>query len=128
IVDGSISATSKSWLNVANAYFDLGAVVGTNEGGVIRTVSVSADIKGGVKGVNVFGVQILGRKSYINAGAVVGYATAGDNNNGKLANISVVASMEVSADNNNINNNGWYGFTDIEFQPNEIKRVQISIN
>ena len=128
IVDGSISATSKSWLNLANAYFDLGALVGTNEGGVIRTVNVTADIKGPVKGVNIFGVQIFGRKSYINAGAVVGYATAGDNNNGKLVNISVVASMEVSADNNSINNNGWYGFTDIEFNANDIKRVHVSIN
>lgn len=128
IVDGSIKAVSKSWLDIKSAYFDLGAVAGTNEGGIIRNVSVSADIQGSIKGIKLLGIQITGRKSLINAGAVVGYATKGADGNGKLVGINVTASLEVNADNNNVNTNGWYGYTDIEGVESQAKRVYVSIN
>lgn len=128
IVNGVLSATSKSWLNIKNAYFDLGAVAGTNEGGVIDTVNVSVEIKGEIKGISLFGLQITGRKSLINVGAVVGYATAGESKNGKLKNVNVSATIDVKADNNNINNNGWYGYTDITFSKSDLKRVRVTID
>ena len=113
IADGSISAESKSWLDIKNAYFDLGAVVGYNNGGYIRNVNVEANIKGKVKGLNVLGIQIGGRKSLINAGAVVGYFTTTEENKKSVRNIQVTASIACDADNNTINNNGWYGFSDL---------------
>ena len=127
----SISAESKSWLNIKNAYFDLGAVVGYNNGGVISSVDVTADINGKVKGLNVAGIQIFGRKSLINVGAVVGYFTTADKESSKLVTgIKVTANISTSADNKNpINQNGWYGYTDLseEAIANCVKRCKVSI-
>ena len=127
IADGSISAESKSWLDIKDAYFDLGAVVGYNNGGVIRNVNVEANIQGKVKGLNVLGIQIGGRKSLINAGAVVGYFTTTDANKKLVKNIQVTASISCDADNNSVNNNGWYGFSDLTAEEiaGMVKRVAL---
>ena len=127
IADGSISAESKSWLDIKNAYFDLGAVVGFNNGGYIRNVNVEANIQGKVKGLNVLGIQIGGRKSLINAGAVVGYFTTTEENKANVRNIQVTASIACDADNNSVNNNGWYGYTDMSAEDIAkcIKRVSL---
>ena len=113
IADGSISAESKSWLDIKNAYFDLGAVVGYNNGGIIRNVNVEANIVGKVKGLNVLGIQIGGRKSLINVGAVVGYFTTSESNKRLVKNIQVTASITCEADNNSVNQNGWYGYSNL---------------
>lgn len=112
VFDGKISAESKSWMDIKNAYFDLGAVVGYHDDGIIRSVSVAATIVGKVKGLNVMGIQIGGRKSLINAGTVVGYFTA-TTNKANIRNIQVTASISCDADSNTINQNGWYGYTDL---------------
>lgn len=127
VSDGSITAESKSWLDIKNAYFDLGAVVGYNNGGVIRSVSVEANIQGKVKGLNVLGIQIGGRKSLINAGAVVGYFTTTEEGRRLVKNIQVTASISCDADNNSVNNNGWYGYTDLSEEEIAacIKRVSL---
>lgn len=131
-VNGSkIVAESKSWLNIKNAYFDLGAVVGYNNGGVIKNVDVTAEISGKVKGLNVLGIQVTGRKSLINVGAVVGYFTTENKESSKLvSNIKVTANLSCSADNKNpINQNGWYGYTDLSELAiaNCIKRCKVSV-
>lgn len=114
IVNGTLTATSKSWLDIKSAYFDVGAVVGYNDGGSIRSISVIADINATVKGLSVMGIQITGRKSLINVGAVVGYFTKGAEDGGRLVkSIDVTASVQAKADSNLINNNGWYGYTDL---------------
>ena len=116
IVTGTISAESKSWLNLKNAFFDLGAVVGYNENGTIKNVQVEASISAKVKGLNIMGIQVTGRKSYINVGAVVGYFTKTDAAlNGKklVSAVTVNATISAEADNNQINKNGWYGFSDL---------------
>ena len=127
----SISAESKSWLDIKNAYFDLGAVVGYNNGGAIRNVDVTADISGKVKGLNVAGIQIFGRKSLINVGAVVGYFTTADKESSKLvSSIKVTANISTSVDNKNpVNQNGWYGYTDLSEDAivNCVKRCKVSI-
>ncbi len=112
VADGSISAESKSWLDIKNAYFDLGAVVGYNSEGYIANVTVEANIVGKVKGLNVLGIQIGGRKSLINVGAVVGYFTTTADKT-LVKNIQVTASISCESDNNSVNTNGWYGYTDL---------------
>jgi hypothetical protein len=126
ISNSSISAESKSWLDIKNAYFDLGAAVGYNDGGQLSRISIEANINGKVKGLNVFGIQIGGRKSLINVGAAVGYFTS-ESVKKSVRNIQGSASITCDADNNSINQNGWYGNTDLtedEINAN-IKRVNV---
>lgn len=113
VFDGKISAESKSWMDIKNAYFDLGAVVGYSDNGIIRNVSVAADIVGKVKGLNVMGIQIGGRKSLINVGSVVGYFSTDAIDKANIRNIQVTASISCEADSNTVNQNGWYGYSDL---------------
>lgn len=125
ILDGTVNAESKSWLDIKNAYFDLGAVVGYNNGGIIKNVAVGAKINGKVKGLNIMGLQITGRKSLINVGTVVGYFDIPEAARYQIRNIQVTASITCEADSNTINQNGWYGYSNLT--PEEaakcIKRV-----
>ena len=89
-------------------------VVGYNSDGYIYNISVEAKIIGKVKGLNVVGIQIGGRKSLINVGAVVGYITTSNTNKTNIKNIQATASIACEADNNQVNTNGWYGNTDLE--------------
>lgn len=126
VFDGNISAESKSWMDIKNAYFDLGAVVGYCDSGIIQNVSVAANISGKVKGLNIAGIQIGGRKSLINVGTVVGYFTTEKAFNKEISKVQVAASITCEADSNTINQNGWYGYSDLTPEEAEacIKRVR----
>ena len=100
--------------------------------GVIKSVDVTAEINAKVKGLNVAGIQITGRKSLINVGAVVGYFTTESKDSEKLvSNIKVTANIKTSFDNKNEpNQNGWYGYTDLaeETISKCVKRCKVSVN
>lgn len=125
LVNGSINAVSESWagIDLANAYFDIGGAVGYNEGTIKRVTIDSLNISAEAKGLAIVGIQIGGRKSAINAGAVVGYLKGG-----KVERCSANYSINAKAANNNVSNNGWYGYT--ELSDEELKdafhRVEIS--
>ncbi len=103
-VTGSISAESKSWQNIMNAYFDIGGVAGFNAG-TIKDADVSVQINASVKGLSVLGIQITGKKSNINVGAIAGYLADSSVVESSVSNGNIVA----SATSNNISCNGWYG-------------------
>lgn len=107
VVGGSINAVSKSWQDILNAYFDIGGVVGYNEG-MISRVDVEVEITAEVKGLKVVGITIGGRKSYINVGAVVGYFKSG-----KVQRCTVTASVDATSHNDSVTSNGWYGNTEL---------------
>lgn len=110
LVNGSIKAVSKDWagIDLANVYFDIGGAVGWNEGTIKRVTIDSLTIEAEAKGLSVVGVQLGGRKSAINAGALVGYLKGG-----KVERCSASYTVNATASNNNVNNNGWYGNTEL---------------
>jgi|GEM_PF-3704923 hypothetical protein len=117
VVGGKINAVSKSWLDIQNAYFDIGGLVGYNDGskignGLKRNIekcSCEVEINAEVKGLSIAGINIGGRKSCINVGAIVGYFKSG-----VVYRCEVTADINAKAHNNNINSNGWYGNTELD--------------
>ncbi len=104
---GIINAVSKSWQDVMNAYFDIGGIVGYNNGKIIKA-NAEVEINAEVKGLKVIGITIGGRKSYINVGAIVGYFA-----NGNISGCSVTATINAVSHNDSVTSNGWYGNTDL---------------
>lgn len=103
-VSGSINAESKSWLDLQNAYFDIGGVAGYNAG-TISNADVTVQIDASVKGLSVLGIKIAGKKSNINVGAIAGYLANTSNITSSVSDGNIVA----TATSNNISFNGWYG-------------------
>jgi len=103
-VTAVIDAESKSWLDLKNAYFDIGGIAGSNAG-TISNVDVSVQINASVKGLSVLGLEIAGKKSNINVGAIAGYLESTSVVESSVSDGSIVA----TATSNNISFNGWYG-------------------
>lgn len=119
VSNGKINAVSKSWLglDIQSAYFDIGGIVGYNDGSNnasknlnnnVERCEATVEINAEAKGLNVAGIQIGGRKSCVNVGAIVGYFKSG-----AIKKCDVVADIKASAKNNNVNQNGWYGNTEL---------------
>lgn len=125
LVNGSIKAVSESWagIDLANAYFDIGGAVGWNEGTIKRVTIDSISITAEAKGLSVVGIQIGGRKSAINAGALVGYLKGG-----RVERCSAGYTVNATAANNNVSNNGWYGYTELseEELKDAFRRVDVT--
>lgn len=108
VVTGSIKAVSQSWKDIMNAYFDIGGIVAYNEGTIAR-VNAEVEIYAEVKGLKVAGINIGGRKSYINVGAIVGYFKSGS-----VSRCTVSASIDAVSHNDSVTTNGWYGNTELD--------------
>lgn len=121
VVGGVVKAVSKSWKDVLNAYFDIGGIVGYNEGEISR-VNAEVEINAEVKGLKVVGITIGGRKSYINVGAVVGYLKGG-----QVSRCQVTATISATSHNDSVTTNGWYGNTELseEDVANSMRRCKI---
>ncbi len=124
LVNGSINAVSESWagIDLANAYFDIGGAVGYNEGTIKRVTIESLNISAEAKGLAIVGIQVGGRKSAINTGALVGYLKGG-----KVERCSANYSVSAKAANNNVSNNGWYGYTELSSEALEdaFRRIDV---
>ncbi len=103
-VTATISAESKSWLDLQNAYFDIGGVTGYNAG-TIRNANATVQISASVKGLSILGINITGKKSNINVGAIAGYLASSSNVTSSESDGNIVA----TATSNNISFTGWYG-------------------
>ncbi len=104
VIGGAIDATSKSW--IGNTYFSVGGIAGYNAGN-IDDVDVEIVINATIKGKSIIGIELsklIFKKSYINVGAVVGYAYSGT-----VTNAYAEGKITATAPTNNIANNGVYG-------------------
>lgn len=121
---GTINAVSKSWQDVLNAYFDIGGIVGYNNGQIIKA-NAEVEINAEVKGLKMIGITVGGRKSYINVGAIVGYFA-----NGKVSGCSVTATINAISHNDSVTCNGWYGNTELSLEDlsNAVRRCNVYTN
>ena len=129
IVENSkINAVSKSWLDLQDCYFDIGGIVGYNEGKAntrsIERCEVSVEITAKVKGLKIGEWNIGARKSCVNVGAIVGYFKSGT-----IYKCDAVADIDAKADNENVNQNGWYGNSELSAAELEecIRRSSVTI-